>query len=74
MNISHRCKHAPGEFRYSIEGIEVAIAEAFWSEGKNTFEIAEALSRIRRHLPKVYESAIFNALRDHREKRRKMAA
>jgi hypothetical protein len=48
-----------------LTDFEVEIAIALWGLGNDTFDIAKVL--------RVHESAIFNALREYREKRRKTA-
>ena len=47
---------------YRLTPREIDLAVKLWASGSNTLEIAEAMQ--------LHEAPIFNALREHRQKKR----
>lgn len=67
MKISPRVKHKPGEYRYAITEAEADRAMELWRSGHGTHVIAEKLSEASPAIPKVYEAAVFNVIRERRK-------
>lgn len=60
-----------GQGRYYLFDAELRMAVVLWSLGDDTLTISQRLTEAA-NTP-IHESAVFNALRDHREKRRNAA-